>query len=592
MMKKWIKQASMAAAVSMLATTAGYSGASLKILHFNDHHSYLDESSMKLKIKGIGKVYTPIGGFPRMATMIKKLKDNNTMVLDAGDAFSGTLYHTLFHGMANVEMMNQLKLDAFTLGNHEFDNRDEGLKAFLDKANFPVVSSNVVAKKGTILDGKWTPYIIKEVNGVKYGIIGLEISQKTKVSSRPSDDITFLDEAESTQKYADELKSKGIDKIILLSHFGYENDLAMASKISGVDVIIDGDSHTLMGDFSAVGLKSQVDEYPKQTTDKDGKPVCIAQAWAHSLVLGEVHVTFDDKGEVSKCEGTPHLMLGSKMRKKNKEGKKLDINATLRAQIEKLVGTQENLSLVTGDEEMNKVLNHYKELVDKKKNDSIGTAAEDLKHIRIPGQDYGGVNGAKLSLGSDIAPVVAKGFYEASLRADLCIQNAGGVRVTVKSGDVSFGDAYTLLPFSNTLFEIDMKGSEVKQVLEDAIINFKDNGGSTGSFPYAYGIKYDVDMNKSKNERISNIEVMDRKTKKWGILGMDKTYIVVTNNYIAEGRDGYTTFKTVQKNGAKAIDTYLDYAESFVNYVKGLAKEGKSLTKLPTAEHCIKSYKE
>jgi len=202
------------------------------------------------------------------------------------------------------------------------------------------------------------------------------------------------------------------------------------------------------------------------------------------------------------------------------------------------------------------------------------------------------VDGAKMPLGSDIAPVVSKGFYEASLRADACIQNAGGVRISVPTGDIDYGTAYRLLPFSNTLFEIDMAGSDVKQVLEDAIINFKDNDGSTGSFPYAYGLRYDLDMTRDKNDRVQNLEVMDRKTKKWSAIDPAKTYVIVTNNYISEGRDGYTTFKTVQKNGAKAIDTYLDYAESFVSYVKGLAKDGKGLTKLPKEEHCIKSYKE
>jgi len=588
--------------VAVLMMTAGYGESvevrgkeiSLKILHFNDHHGHLDQSTMKLRIKGVGKVYTQIGGFPRIATMAKKLRahSKNILFLHAGDAFSGTLYHTLFHGLASVEMLNRLHIDAFTLGNHEFDNRDEGLRRFIDKAQFPILSSNVVAKAGSILEGQWKPYLIKEIDGVKVGIIGLEISQKTKVSSRPSENITFLDEVESVQKYADELKAKGINKIILLSHFGYTHDLDLASKVTGVDVIIDGDSHTLMGDYSAIGLKAQVDSYPKQTLSRDGKPVCIAQAWAHALVLGDLDVEFDAKGELKSCHGISHLLLGNTFKMKNKEKKKVEVNATVQAQLEGIVNTHDNISIIAGDAEMAETLNYYKHLVDQKQNDPIGTAAEDMKHIRIPGNDYGGISGANMPLGSELAPVVAKGFYEASLRADACIQNAGGVRVSLKSGEISYGDAYTILPFSNTLFEIDMKGSEVKSVLEDALANFKDEGGSTGSFPYAYGIKYDIDMSKAKGERISGLEVMDRVSKRWRPVSMDKTYVIVTNNYIAEGRDGYVTFKKVQENGAKSIDTYLDYAESFVEYVKSLAKQGKGLTKLPANEHCIKSFKE
>jgi len=583
-------------------TVAGYGGTakdsgkalSLKILHFNDHHGHLDESTMKLKFKGVGKVYTKVGGFPRIATMAKALKSagGNTLFLNAGDAFSGTLYHTLFHGLASAEMLNGLGIDAFTLGNHEFDNRDEGLKLFIDKAKFPIISSNVVAKPGSVLDKMWTPYIIEEINGTRVGIIGLEVSQKTKVSSRPSENITFLDEAKSVQKYVDELEAKGINKIILLSHFGYENDLNLASKVAGVDVIIDGDSHTLMGDYAAVKLKAQVEEYPKHTTSKEGKPVCIAQAWAHALVLGDLDVTFDAKGELTHCQGISHLLLGDTFKMKNASKKKVEVNATVKTQIERIIDANENLTIVKMDTDMLGTLNYYKHLVDQKKNDPIGESAEDMKHIRIPGHDYGGNSGANMPLGSELAPVIAKGFYEASLRADLCIQNAGGVRVSLKSGQVSYGDAYTILPFSNTLFEIDMKGSEIKQVLEDAIINFKDNGGSTGSFPYAYGIRYDIDMTKPKGERVSGLEVMERTSKKWSPVVMDTTYVVVTNNYIAEGRDGYITFKTVQNNGARSVDTQLDYAESFVAYVKGLAKKGKALTKLPEAEHCIKSFKE
>ncbi len=581
----------------ILATGASASSPlDLKILHFNDHHGFLDSSTMKLTYMDdknkAKKVYTHLGGLPRIGAKINTLRTDHTLVLDAGDAFSGTLYHTLFHGLANVEIMNGMGIDAFTLGNHEFDNRDKGLKAFIDKANFPVISANTVADKGSILDGAWKPYIIKEVAGEKVGIIGLEVGQKTKISSRPSDKIHFLDEISTAQKYADELKKQGVDKIILLSHFGYENDVKLAAQVTGIDVIIDGDSHTLMGDFSAVHLKSQVAEYPKALTSKDGQPMCIAQAWAHAMVLGEVNVKFDKDGHVLSCTGTPHLLIGKGFRQKINH-KKVDVNSSTQATIDKVIAQHANLDLVDPDPKLSALLDKFKKEVDTKKSESIGKADTVLKHIRIPGQSYGGIDGSNMPLGSDIAPVVAKGFYEASKRADACIQNAGGVRITINSGSVSYGTAYELLPFSNTLYEIDMKGSEIQAVLEDAISNYKDNkGGSTGSFPYAYGLRYDIDASQPKGKRISHLDIMDRKTKKWSTIDQSKTYVIVTNNYIAEGRDGYVTFKKVQKAGAHAVDTYLDYAESFVEYVKGLDAQGKGLTKLPKEEHCIKSYKE
>jgi len=197
-----------------------------------------------------------------------------------------------------------------------------------------------------------------------------------------------------------------------------------------------------------------------------------------------------------------------------------------------------------------------------------------------------------LPLGSDIAPLVAKSFYDKSLRSNACIQNAGGVRIAIDQGPIDIEKAYTLLPFANTLFEIDMTGAEIKQVLEDAITNFLDNGGSTGSFPYAYGIRYDVDLSLAANNRIENLEVMDRNDKTWSTIDDTKTYVIVTNDYIAAGRDGYTTFKTVQDARGEGVNTYYDYAMSFVDMVKALNADGKELTKLPAEEHPIKSFKQ
>jgi 5'-nucleotidase len=216
----------------------------------------------------------------------------------------------------------------------------------------------------------------------------------------------------------------------------------------------------------------------------------------------------------------------------------------------------------------------------------IGRADEALPHSRVPGHDY---SGGALPLGSHIAPVVAKAFYERDDNADICIQNAGGVRIGIVQGQITYDTSYTLLPFSNTLYEIKMYGSEIKAVLEDAMENIA-QGGSTGSFPYSYPLKYDVDASRPFGSRVSNLEIKDRRTNVYSSLRDDTLYVVVTNNYTAKGRDGYTTFATVQAQRGEGTDTYLDYALSFVNYVKGLAANGEGLGPLPAEDHCIKSY--
>jgi 5'-nucleotidase/UDP-sugar diphosphatase len=130
-------------------------------------------------------------------------------------------------------------------------------------------------------------YKIIEKDGEKIGVVGLTVKDKTQFASRPDASTRFLDEAASAQAVIDELKLRGVNKIVLLSHLGYAADKAIAPKLSGVDVIIGGDSHTLLGPDSMknYGLTPS-GAYPTQTVDKDGRKVCIAQAWQYSYAVG------------------------------------------------------------------------------------------------------------------------------------------------------------------------------------------------------------------------------------------------------------------------------------------------------------------
>jgi 5'-nucleotidase len=135
-----------------------------------------------------------------------------------------------------------------------------------------------------------------------------------------------------------------------------------------------------------------------------------------------------------------------------------------------------------------------------------------------------------------------------------------------------------------------MYGNEIKQVLEDAITNTIDPEGSTGSFPYAYGLRYDVDLSATANNRISNLEIKNRQTGVWSTISNNTMYTIVTNSYTAGGKDGYVTFKTVQDERGLGVDTYLDYAMSFVKYMETLTANNQTLTKLPAEDHPIKSF--
>ena len=241
----------------------------LTILHINDHHSHLRaDGRMSLNIGG-NKTRVRSGGFPAIVSTFDKLSAgrSNVLKLHAGDAITGDLYYTLFKGEADAALMNEVCFDAFALGNHEFDDGDLGLVNFLDFLNegecqTPTLAANVVPKVGLspLTKNSTTdyvqPFIVVNKGGMRVGIIGIDIANKTKNSSSPDESTIFLDETDTAQKYIDELASKGVNHIILLTHYQYQNDLKMAKRLRGVDAIIGGDSHTRMSKGVAFGADS------------------------------------------------------------------------------------------------------------------------------------------------------------------------------------------------------------------------------------------------------------------------------------------------------------------------------------------------
>ncbi len=175
-----------------------------------------------------------------------------------------------------------------------------------------------------------------------------------------------------------------------------------------------------------------------------------------------------------------------------------------------------------------------------------------------------------------------------SLEADIAIQNAGGVREDVPAGDITIATGYRLLPFANTLVNLTMSGAEIKAVLEEAVDYALDPSGSTGAYPYAAGLRFDVDISKAKGDRVTNIQINSRVAGTWTDLdtaSTDANITVVTNSFVSAGRDGYLTFGTVSADG-RILDTYLDYAKSFVDYVERVG----TLNKLPLDEYSTQKF--
>ncbi|MEM6581941.1 MAG: 5'-nucleotidase C-terminal domain-containing protein [Pseudomonadota bacterium] len=585
----------------------------VNLLHINDHHSHLDTDTFDLDVSGLGlsttlsdgtalqEVEVAYGGFSLLATQMKRFSElvQNPIKIHAGDAITGTLYYSLFGGEADAAVMNEICFDAFTLGNHEFDDGDAGLANFLDflgnsNCTTPVLAANVVPGPDSPLTaGDYLqPYTIMQVEGQSVGIIGIDIAQKTKASSNPDEGTEFLDELETSQAVIDELTAMGVNKIILVTHYQYSQDIDLARSLRGVDVIVGGDSHTLLGGSTLVNAGFDPEgNYPTVVSDANGNQVCIVQAWEYAHLFGRLRVRFDDIGNVLSCRGNPVVPIGATVMFEDSDGEDVILRGADRlAALQSLVGDG-RFKLTREDEATVQLLAGFNEQVAQLEQTVIGQGVEDLCLVRWPGDSRSTICDASETYenGSDISNIVAKAFLVVTPTADIGIQNAGGVRVDVSAGDFTIANAFTLLPFSNTLVTLEMTGQQIVDVLEDALSNTLDEGGSTGSYPYASGLRYDVDASAERGSRISNVEVNPRVAGSWNAIDPVAVYTVVTNDFIASGRDGYATFGEIFEQGL-FVDTFTEYAQGFIDYVESLTESGSGLMQLPLEEYSTQNY--
>lgn len=589
----------------------------VNLVHINDSHSHLDEESTILMLEtSMGKreeIQVSNGGFARVAALMNTLAstEKNPIKIHSGDAITGDLYFTLKEGEAEADLMNSVCFDTLTLGNHEFDNTDDGLKKFIgflnDKGNCEnktqVLSANVEFGKTSALyqTNLVKPYTVMEKEGQKIALIGLTIANKTKNASRPNQDTVFNDEVVTAQKYIDELKQQGINKIIVQSHLGYGLEKDLATKLSGVDVIVGGDSHTLLADakLKSYGISPEGD-YPTVLKNKDGDQVCVVQAWQYSYVVGQLKVNFDADGKIEACAGKANVLIGDDFKRTAKDAPAL--MSTELDSIKRDIENSNSLRIVQPDAIALSILEPYKVAKNLLGKEKVAIANDNLCLRRVPGMTK---DTSRSSLGDvcnkadfinqhggDVQQLVAEAFLQQGKKyfnADILIQNGGGVRVDLPQGDITVEKIYTVLPFKNTLVQLNATGQEIKAVLEDAMDAVTSN--NTGSYPYAGGLQWDVDLTKAKGQRLSNLKVRNAQGQ-YQPLNMNQTYQVITINFLADGQDFYTSFKDI--TGERRIDVGLDYAEAFLQYVEGLPGEKgqKALSRLPVEQYSTQNYKE
>jgi hypothetical protein len=233
--------------------------------------------------------------------------------------------------------------------------------------------------------------------------------------------------------------------------------------------------------------------------------------------------------------------------------------------------------VVEVDQGATRVLRGFADRLVALKQQILGTASATLCYARVPGSTQhlspstAECAAATREQGSAATQVVAEAFLFASRRAVISFQNAGGVRASIPGGRITYETVLAALPFSNTMFELDMTGWEVRETLE-AALDFVLTTGATGAYPYAAGLRWCLDPFAPRGARFSRLQVRDKAAgpgagaDRWSDLVAGRTYVIVTSDYLAGGRDGYTPLKAVLDAG-RGTNAYIYYAQGLVDYV-------------------------
>ncbi len=266
-----------------LTVTAAQAQKELTILHTNDTHSCIDGLSPNLA----DTLTAGRGGFLRRMAMLReeRQQDDNLLLFDSGDFSQGSSYYTLFRGDVEIGLMNLMDYDAGTLGNHEFDYGLENLARVISACRYPIVCANYrFSQYG--LDRLVKPYVILHRKGVKIGVFGLGTQLDGMVSKENYGETVYLDPITTAQQTADELRSKGCDLVICLSHLGWEEegmgDPMLIARTRGIDLVLGGHSHTHFPQLRYV-------------KNLDGKEIPVDQNGSKAIYVGKMKIQMDKR---------------------------------------------------------------------------------------------------------------------------------------------------------------------------------------------------------------------------------------------------------------------------------------------------------
>jgi 5'-nucleotidase len=523
----------LASRLALVAALAGLAAPAqaftLDVIHLNDMHSRVESvgetgSTCPAEDEAAGEC---LGGAARVKTAIAEAraaaeaKGEPSIVLFAGDQFSGSLFFTTYQGQAEVELMNAMGFDAMALGNHEFDLGPEPLAKFVEKAEFPVLFGNVDAATDPRLGPlQKTGPLVLEVGGEKVGIVALTTTETPEIAS-PGPTVVFKDELATLNAQVAELQAQGVKYIIALTHLGDVADVALAAAAApGIDAIVGGHSHTLFSNTA----EGAAHPYPLMAEGQGGVKIPIVQAGEYSKYLGDLRLVFDDEGVVTEATGDVRLLDASVIP-----------DAAMATRVQELAKPIEELK--------NRVVAEVGAGIDGSRETcravecQMGNLVSDAMLDRVKGQ---GVT--------------------------IAFQNGGGLRASIDAGAVTQGEILTVLPFQNTLATFNLTGQGVIAALENGVSQVEEGAGR---FLQVAGLTYAWDPKAAPGDRIR--EVMVQEGEVWMPIDPAKTYALVTNDFVRRGGDGFAVLRDQATNaydfGPGLENVLADYLAAHPGYM-------------------------
>jgi 5'-nucleotidase len=496
----------------------------VQLLSINDFHGNLaPPGTLTLP----GGVRTPAGGAEYLATHIKALRaqNRNTLVVSAGDNIGASpLVSGLFHDEPTIEAFNAMGVDISSVGNHEFDEGSSELLRMQDGgchpvdgcqdgdgfagADFDYLAANVVDDdSGRTL---FRPYEIRRVGGVKVGFIGVVLKDTpTIVTPSGVEGLTFGDEADAINKYTAKLKKKGVRAIVVLMHQGDTVGLGQVNDcINPVGPLAD-----------IIGRSSkEIDLYLTGHTHQ-----------AYNCVIGGKRAT--------SASSFGRVLTDADLRIDRRTGQVVSVAAT------NSIVTQD----VAKDPAQTTILDKYTAISAPIANRRIGSSTAALtRDQNAAGESVLG----DIIADSQLAATAPSGFGDAVV----AFMNPGGIRTDIDAGDITYGEAFAVQPFGNSLVTLTLTGAQIDRVLEQ---QWDGQGTSPKVLQVSNGLTYTWSASGPLGSRV------DPATIKINGVAVDPagSYRVTVNSFLADGGDGFTELRkgTARLGGAVDLDALAAY---------------------------------